>query len=885
MGDADEEVVVIDKMVLRPPAAVLWTWQTCDVVLAVCAVSTAFIGLKFMLIPLTMAYMTTYAMGPLMDLLESRPYTCIGGKEMCATKTQWTKMVPVWSVNENGDAREDPSGNKIPLRDDNRNVVLEKTENAGDDTFFQLDEAGNRLKDKYGDDMKIEGCALDGKQLVMLQKLPHVVACLITLLSTVGILATLGWIVGSSFSEFAAVEASKADGTCDGCDGKRQDTINDKLTLMANEFVNQLEDDGVKIVRPRICQSREASGIQVFTDVQDMTTIRSGLFCSYGKSCSDASGTPEVPDCKTVKVNAIRDTLTNATENDIPYYRSAFAAGEQPFGYSADGSGCVVNPTYDSTVTDSVDPNSSPLRCTQSDGTTPGGLASILGAGAAQIAGEYDLRSYDSATLRCAVDFNKMVTRGYGMVMTGATCVSPTLNLATGLDYPAQEGADSFKLDMCITSMVESGDLIQGSQSSPTVRQALGGLFEGVAGAQDPTQCTAIGGDKMLEGNTAMFNTEEVELSNCTSLQHSFTTMLADVPDTDGSLVQAVCDTEVEVAGSTYRLSNLCPMGTCNQATPFTGDNCREYNATDGTSGETITCTGKAGNSTLLSEVCTDQATAELDYYNSILDQFRTAEPPADMTMAIRIYNFAETLNQETGNCTAKNLFATREDLAREKEQGIVRGSTWEEFTGTVSGFMAVMNDVVLVVLLAVYILLERPEGSTLGGGDSRVLSEIEALITDYIVLKTLLSMMTGILTAIMLVACKVQLGVIFGLLAFLLNYIPSVGSMIAMVLPIPIVWLDDNIDMTMKLVAISGPAAVQGYIGNALEPSVFGKSMNMTAIAVLLSLVLFGFVWGLPGAVLSVPILGIIKIVCHHTDHPLANYFLITVREDPLYP
>ena len=161
------------------------------VVLAVCAVSTAFIGLKFMLIPLTMAYMTTYAMGPLMDVLESRPYTCVGGKELCAGATQWTKMVPVWSVNEAGEDRVDPSGNKIPLRDDNRNVVLQPLSNEGSDAFFQLDEAGNRMKDKYGNDKKLEGCALDAKQLVMLFKLPHVVACLITLLGTVATLAVL----------------------------------------------------------------------------------------------------------------------------------------------------------------------------------------------------------------------------------------------------------------------------------------------------------------------------------------------------------------------------------------------------------------------------------------------------------------------------------------------------------------------------------------------------------------------------------------------------------------------------------------------------------------------------------------------------------------------
>merc|ERR1711871_348678 len=73
----------------------------------------------------------------------------------------------------------------------------------------------------------------------------------------------------------------------------------------------------------------------------------------------------------------------------------------------------------------------------------------------------------------------------------------------------------------------------------------------------------------------------------------------------------------------------------------------------------------------------------------------------------------------------------------------------------------------------------------------------------------------------------------------------------------------------------------VQGYVGNALEPTLFGAALNLTAISILLGLVLFSAVWGLPGAVLSVPILGIMKIVAHHTDHPQAKMFLATVRED----
>lgn len=209
-------------------------------------------------------------------------------------------------------------------------------------------------------------------------------------------------------------------------------------------------------------------------------------------------------------------------------------------------------------------------------------------------------------------------------------------------------------------------------------------------------------------------------------------------------------------------------------------------------------------------------------------------------------------------------------------------GQTWAQLSSDFGALGVVISDTILVLMLAVFILLERPEGRTIQG-DHKMMMQIEDMIKNYIGLKTALSALTGMLVAVALEACSVKMGIIFGFLSFLLNFIPSVGSMIAMVLPVPFIILDDNV--TLKAIAMCGPAAVQGYVGNVLEPSVFGASLNITAIAVLLGLVFFGALWGLPGAVLSVPLLGAIKIVLHHTDHPIAKYFLMMIREDPSIP
>jgi len=207
-------------------------------------------------------------------------------------------------------------------------------------------------------------------------------------------------------------------------------------------------------------------------------------------------------------------------------------------------------------------------------------------------------------------------------------------------------------------------------------------------------------------------------------------------------------------------------------------------------------------------------------------------------------------------------------------------GTPWEDIAGYVSIVGNLISDMVLILLLALYVLLERPEGATFGGNN--VMEEIEDMIKNYIILKAGISALTGILVGICLVVCQVKLGVIFGLLAFLLNFIPNIGSVISCVLPLPVLLLDDELGDAQVAAAMLLPTLVQLYVGNALEPKIFGEALNLTAISVLLALVVFGALWAISGAVLSVPLLGVMKIVAHHTDHPQMKSFLGMIREDP---
>lgn len=202
-----------------------------------------------------------------------------------------------------------------------------------------------------------------------------------------------------------------------------------------------------------------------------------------------------------------------------------------------------------------------------------------------------------------------------------------------------------------------------------------------------------------------------------------------------------------------------------------------------------------------------------------------------------------------------------------------------------------VMNETVLTLLLCLYMLATRsPENEEDKYREVQRMSigeKIQSKVKHYVVLKTALSALTGGLVGLILALCKVRLSVLFGLLTFLFNYIPNVGSMIAMMLPIPVIIVDTlpeddypGPEVVRKSLAFLGPAVVQAYVGNVLEPAVFGKSLNVTAISVLIALVLWGSIWGLQGAILSVPMLAAFKILLEEADHPMAKMMLRVIRE-----
>jgi AI-2 transport protein TqsA len=174
-----------------------------------------------------------------------------------------------------------------------------------------------------------------------------------------------------------------------------------------------------------------------------------------------------------------------------------------------------------------------------------------------------------------------------------------------------------------------------------------------------------------------------------------------------------------------------------------------------------------------------------------------------------------------------------------------------------------------LVVIFLIYLVAgRRPDEQRVG-----IYAEIHAKIQKYIVTKFIISATTGLLVGIILSLIGLDLALVFGVMAFLLNFIPSIGSVISTLLPIPIAIIQfDSVWAITAIVAL--PGVVQMVIGNGIEPLVMGESLDLHPITVILSLIFWGLLWGIVGMFLATPIMAVLRIVLARIDEtkPIAE-------------
>ena len=198
------------------------------------------------------------------------------------------------------------------------------------------------------------------------------------------------------------------------------------------------------------------------------------------------------------------------------------------------------------------------------------------------------------------------------------------------------------------------------------------------------------------------------------------------------------------------------------------------------------------------------------------------------------------------------------------------------------------VGNVGLIVMYTGFLLAERGHMTSKLGNlvtDPKRADDLQAMldsvsggIRSYLWIKTIMSVMTGALCYVILRLYGVDFAEIWGLLIFLLNFIPTIGSIIGVIIPsiVALIQFDTAWPFVQVLILMG---CVQFVIGNLIEPKYMGETLNLSPFVVIVSLTFWGTIWGIEGAFLSVPIMASVAIVCRHV--PAFRWLAVLLSSD----
>lgn len=168
------------------------------------------------------------------------------------------------------------------------------------------------------------------------------------------------------------------------------------------------------------------------------------------------------------------------------------------------------------------------------------------------------------------------------------------------------------------------------------------------------------------------------------------------------------------------------------------------------------------------------------------------------------------------------------------------------------------------VVLIYVFFLLI---GTPKIGDSGSLASEIDQQVRSYLSLKTVISIFTGAAFGLTLYLFGVPMAFTFGVLAFLLNFVPNIGPLAASLLPIPLILLDPEGNLTWMVAVITVAISIQLVSGNLIEPKLMGNSSDLHPVTILVALMFWGMMWGVVGMFLATPITAAMRIMLQRIE------------------
>jgi len=203
-----------------------------------------------------------------------------------------------------------------------------------------------------------------------------------------------------------------------------------------------------------------------------------------------------------------------------------------------------------------------------------------------------------------------------------------------------------------------------------------------------------------------------------------------------------------------------------------------------------------------------------------------------------------------------------------------------------IAAFGVIVSNILQILLYVLFLLLDQRYfnakiNALFSDYDNRqkakeVLTSISKSIRMYLSITTIISLCTGILVYIACVLFGLEGAVLWGFIAFVLNFIPTIGSIIAVVFPTLFALVSfQELSQVLFLLIVLG--VIQFVIGNIIYPKMMGNKLNISQFIVILSLVIWGAMWGTVGMFLSVPLMMILLIILSQFENTKSLAIIIS--------
>lgn len=196
---------------------------------------------------------------------------------------------------------------------------------------------------------------------------------------------------------------------------------------------------------------------------------------------------------------------------------------------------------------------------------------------------------------------------------------------------------------------------------------------------------------------------------------------------------------------------------------------------------------------------------------------------------------------------------------------------------GTLStSLISITKNLFMTILLTSFLIVERntliPKATMAAQEDRRdsvavVINRICNQVSKYLIEKVIISFITGVGFYIVAKSVNLEFSFLWGVLAFVLNFIPTIGSIIITACTILMSVVQFLPNWTPIIVVAISTTLIQNILGNIIEPRIQGSALNLSPFVILVSLTIFDFIWGIVGMFLAVPLLSVLEIVFENME------------------